>query len=269
MCFLKFLFLKYNEKKKRIPALWILTISFLVGMVFPPLIIILFGILLKEFKLYNKWLSEAEQQLAFGSSKSSKVVNKVLQGLLLFIFMIFIAMIVFFQFMGFRILIFDILYVMISVIISLTFVTLGVLSMIKNAERVSTRASSDQQLDLEKRDMLHSKSSDDNIFEDDFNIEMNKRRQSSVNLEMENKMIDHGNSDSSRVAEIDPYDKMDVNKYAEYKKNLKKIEEKMQNEQKILKKKRLFGNVCPVCGSKSKISKGDKQICEFCGMELE
>lgn len=64
---------------------------------------------------------------------------------------------------------------------------------------------------------------------------------------------------------------LDEKHYSQYKERVRQYEKKLEKEQGIKHGSGWFKvlKICPVCGSKSKISKGDKQICEFCGMELE
>lgn len=64
---------------------------------------------------------------------------------------------------------------------------------------------------------------------------------------------------------------MDQENYSQYRSELKRYEKKLEKEQKIKSQNAWFGVVktCRVCGSKSKISRNNKQICEFCGMETD
>lgn len=64
---------------------------------------------------------------------------------------------------------------------------------------------------------------------------------------------------------------LDEAHYSDYKRRVKQYEKKLEKEQEIKHGHFWFGmvKVCPICGGKSKIHRGEKKICEFCGMELE
>lgn len=63
----------------------------------------------------------------------------------------------------------------------------------------------------------------------------------------------------------------DYKNYSQYKSRLKQYEKKLEQEQKVKSHHSWFGGVktCRVCGNKSKINRNEKQICEFCGMEMD
>lgn len=75
------------------------------------------------------------------------------------------------------------------------------------------------------------------------------------------------------VAPVKPVsiEHMDSENYSQYRSQLKQYEKKLEKGQKIKSSNSWFGavRVCPVCGGKSKISRNNKQLCEFCGMEID